>query len=333
MPSGLRARRRARARTRPTSSERKRAGHADRARRGAEELCARLDPHRPGREQRLALRRGRPRLARARCRASIAAHRDGRSPRDLNAASRTASRARRRPVAAAVERGDLALALRATCASRAARAGRLRAGARGDRSRPPPPHRSPSRLRPARSARLQRGPEPRTRHRAGRAVERLLRRRGAARDRDDTKPPEAGDAFGGCRGRAEVVGVDRHEPAPGPARSAPEIVRGPNGPLRALGLAGLAGSASRSHRGGSSAAEEARRAATGHMRSRIRSGPSSASASSAATRPSGVCSSASTSGSTPCSRSAALVAGPIETRRGPRARPPPRRRSGPSRPR
>ncbi len=42
-----------------------------------------------------------------------------------------------------------------------------------------------------------------------------------------------------------------------------------------------------------------------------------AAASSAATSPSGVCSAASMSGSRPCSRSAALVIGPIETSCGP----------------
>src|SRR5262245_11354924 len=43
------------------------------------------------------------------------------------------------------------------------------------------------------------------------------------------------------------------------------------------------------------------------------------SATSAATSPSGVCGSASTSGSAPCSRSASVVAGPIEASRGPRS--------------
>ena len=47
-----------------------------------------------------------------------------------------------------------------------------------------------------------------------------------------------------------------------------------------------------------------------------------ASASSAATRPSGVCGSASRSGSAPCARSSSLVAGPIETSRGPVSEPP-----------
>ena len=47
-----------------------------------------------------------------------------------------------------------------------------------------------------------------------------------------------------------------------------------------------------------------------------------ASASSAAIRPSGVCGSASRSGSQPSPRSSALVAGPIETSRGPSSEPP-----------
>ncbi len=44
-----------------------------------------------------------------------------------------------------------------------------------------------------------------------------------------------------------------------------------------------------------------------------------ASVTSAASRPSGVCGSASRSGTAPCARRASLVAGPIETSRGPRS--------------